>query len=79
MERAIGTDFGGTVKSDRTAMSDHHARADLGIRMEINECDNGKQLSYDAKHQSRRGPKPSRAVPPNDLLEPVNCKRPKPF
>jgi hypothetical protein len=40
MERAVGADFGSTVNADRTAMSDIHAGADLGIRMEINECHN---------------------------------------
>jgi hypothetical protein len=40
MERAVGADVGVTVNSDRTAMTDEHARADLGIRMEINEGHN---------------------------------------
>jgi hypothetical protein len=40
MERAVGADFGVTVNSDRTAMTDERARADLGIRMEINESHN---------------------------------------
>jgi hypothetical protein len=40
MERAVGADLGSSVNSDRTAMSDNHARADLGIRMEINKCHN---------------------------------------
>jgi hypothetical protein len=40
MDRAVGADFGVTVNSDRTAMTDEHARADLGIRMQINEGHN---------------------------------------
>jgi hypothetical protein len=40
MEGAVGADFGGTVNSDRTAMSDIHAGADLGVRMQINEGHN---------------------------------------
>jgi len=40
MERAVGADFGGKVDSDRTAMTDEQAGADLGIRMEINESYN---------------------------------------
>jgi hypothetical protein len=40
MERTVGADFGVTVNSDRTAMTDERARADLGIRMEINESHN---------------------------------------
>ena len=40
MERTVGADFGVTVNSDRTAMTDEHARANLGIWMQINESHN---------------------------------------
>jgi hypothetical protein len=40
MERAVGADFGVTVNSYRTAVTDDHAGADLGIRMKINEGHN---------------------------------------
>ena len=40
MERAVGADPGVPVNSDRTAMTDDHAGANLGIRMEINESHN---------------------------------------
>jgi hypothetical protein len=37
MERAVGSDAGFGVDSYRTAVTDDHAGADLGIRMKINE------------------------------------------
>jgi hypothetical protein len=40
MERAVGSDSGFSVDSYRTAVTDEHAGADLGIRMKINEGHN---------------------------------------
>jgi hypothetical protein len=40
MERAVGSDGGFSVDSYRTAVTDDHAGADLGIRMKINEGHN---------------------------------------
>jgi hypothetical protein len=40
MERAVGSDTGFSVDSYRTAVTDDHAGADLGIRMKINEGHN---------------------------------------
>jgi hypothetical protein len=40
MERTVGSDVGFSVDSYRTAVTDDHAGADLGIRMKINEGHN---------------------------------------
>jgi hypothetical protein len=40
MERSVGSDVGFSVDSYRTAVTDDHAGADLGIRMKINEGHN---------------------------------------
>jgi hypothetical protein len=37
MDRAVGSDFGFSVNSYRTAVTDDHAGADVSIRMKINE------------------------------------------
>jgi hypothetical protein len=40
MERAVGSNTGFSMDSYRTAVTNDHAGADLGIRMKINEGHN---------------------------------------
>jgi hypothetical protein len=37
MDRAVGAEFGVSVNSDRTAVTDDHPWTDLSIRMQIDE------------------------------------------
>ena len=60
-------------------MRNKQAWADLGGWIEVDVRNHGKELSYDAKPQPRRCPQPLGSTSSNDLLQPVNRKRPKSF
>ena len=46
MNRAIGSDDGFWVDPYRTAVTDDHPWANLGIRVKINKSQNGKNFFY---------------------------------
>lgn len=77
MKCAIGTDLGGVVHSDRTAMRDNQTWSDLGIGVKVDKCQHHEQLPYDAEHPPYGCPKPSGSTLPNRLLKPMDNQGPE--
>ncbi len=77
MKRAIGSDLGGEVNPDWTAMRNNQTWSDLSIGVNIDKCYQDKQLPYDAEHQTYRRPKPLGSTLPDGLLQPMDSQGPE--